>query len=46
MVLLVILPGNKLKISAGPYVDVAPILDVAAQPSELIQVHQMKKHLG
>ena len=33
------IPGNKLKVSAGPYVDVAPILDVAAQPRELIQVN-------
>ena len=31
--------GNKRKISAGPYVEVAPILDVAAQPRELIQVN-------
>ena len=33
------IPGNKLKVSAGRYVDVAPILDVEAQPSELIQVN-------
>ena len=36
---LVSIPGNILKVSAGPYVDVAPILDVAVQPRELIQVN-------
>ena len=30
------IPGNKLKGSAGPYVNVTSILDVAAQPHEQV----------
>ena len=32
------IPSNKLKVS-GPYIDITPILDVAAQPRERIQVN-------